>query len=394
MLTFKLMRVFAAIALLLSTVSLAADRDCSPVNLYENPVDPLWEIPIAQQGPLYVCYALTAAQMIDYYLLSHGMERPEGGSSALWIAYNHKSSGAFPRKLIQWDRRELGYSYMKWAIADAKRNGICGNSAVDPVVSRIKSDARMTDFEFIYLFEQVWMNQDRIDWNDRKSIESFIAELNQEVEGLARAGILSDLIARIAERIRGIPGKNGKSALPYFGETIFGECRENRLLHPSLPEPNTAGIAYASNARILRRIDSALDGDSRQPAGIGYCANIYDEGHQGYKNFDRLELLSGSWMPRALRTLTSGCYQHYSLIVGRRPASDGTCQYLLRNSYGTGFWSKNWECVCARPDQTLYACAYDPAHSQDDAVVGCWVDSQTLASNTFDVEYFESPNTL
>lgn len=394
MLTFGFMRVFVAIALLFSAVSFAADRDCPPVNLYENPADPLWEISILNQGPLYVCYAITAAQMIDYYLLSHGLERPEGGSSALWIAYSHKSSGAFPRRLIQWDRRELSYSYMKWAINDAKRDGICGNGTVDPLIAKIKNDSRLTDYEFLYLFEQVWMNHDRIDWNDRQSVDRFVAELNPEVEGLARGGILTEVVARIAEQIRDIPGVDANSALAYFGETIFGGCREDRRIRPPLPAVKTAGLGYATNARILRRIDAALDGDFRQPAGIGYCANIYDAGHAGYKNFEKLELLSGSWMPRALRTLTSGCYQHYSMIVGRRPDSNGSCQYLLRNSYGTGFWSKNWECVCAKADRTLYSCRYDSTHAQDDHIVGCWIDGKALASNTFDVEYFESQNTL
>ena len=96
-------------------------------------------------------------------------------------------------------------------------------------------------------------------------------------------------------------------------------------------------------------------------------------------------------LPRVLGIATQkSCSPHYSLIVGKRPSSEADhCDYLVRNSYGTGFWTNKYECYCEEKDGSKRNCsAAKDKGNPDLKVLGCWIDGNDLSRVTFDIAHF------
>src|SRR5690606_14945415 len=95
--------------------------------------------------------------------------------------------------------------------------------------------------------------------------------------------------------------------------------------------------------------------------------------------------------PRLLSAInTRSCSAHYSLIVGRRKTGS-SCQYLIRNSHGIGFWTDQWECMCERTDGAsprFEDCRKERIVSGESKVVGCWVDRDDVGGNLYDLMHF------
>lgn len=122
-----------------------------------------------------------------------------------------------------------------------------------------------------------------------------------------------------------------------------------RLVGENQPRYSTERTRAVLDAEFNKGIRKAY------PVGIGYCASILREG-RGFKvkKWDENE-----------------CGRHASLVIGRRkdPKNAGRCQYLIRNSWGTGcgsYYSSDWEC--------------------DGPMGSIWVDADTLGQATHDLQ--------
>jgi hypothetical protein len=126
-----------------------------------------------------------------------------------------------------------------------------------------------------------------------------------------------------------------------------------------------------------------LDARSPAPVGIGYCARIYADDPA----VAALAAKSSRFLPRLAKVLDPNCSAHYSMIVGRRKAANGTCQYLIRNTSGTGFWTKRYGCLCEKANHAGFEnCHYDAKTSpKSDRVVGCWIDEEPILNSLYDV---------
>ena len=80
----------------------------------------------------------------------------------------------------------------------------------------------------------------------------------------------------------------------------------------------------------------------------------------------------GSGVQRRSPSVSPGCDYHASLVIGRRKDPDsGKCQFLVRNSWGTGcdgYRQAGWDCE----------------HGN------IWVDEAALKVNLTEVYYLES----
>ena len=374
-----------------------AHADCSSINLYEDPRSPFLQIPIAEQGPANTCYAHAAAQLADYYLMSHRLaSQPQ--VSEFWVAINHKTTLNSPRHGLHWAPHTLGNSYLYWAIQDLNKNGNCSfeqmKSSLQSLQFDLKIETKLTSDELLFLLELLWPKIGVLKSSDSVGIKNWVNSTSDLRDLNQRLGTkTSEELFHIVKQLLSLSRLNWlKSqhvlAIDFFEKYVFGPCKKQGLRSLGLPAPHSVGLGYESNESLVRTLNQWLELPAKQPVAVGYCAEIYRN--------KKIAPLASTWTPRALKMMTGGCSAHYSLVVGRRPASGaqstGQCEYLIRNSQGEDFWSQHWNCLCqnSKTGQML-ECKYQPSapHPQaDQTVLGCWVKQADLMPWVYDLERF------
>jgi hypothetical protein len=337
---------------------------CKAVNLYENPESPLHQIPIYDQGDLPICYAYTASQLIDYYLIERGLPRSES-VHPFWIAYNHKANAPTLRSIIQWKKNRLGYSYMKWAFQDLRRNGACPAPIVQNQLDR---------------FDGVLPEENKDDVNrtlastevedEEEGEENVVQESQEELEDIKSTSVHEDPVAR------------DKRLFKYLKTNLAPLCRADDRYEVEIPAAKVVVGWFSSNSKVARTLSYYLE--RKNPVGIGYCSNIFRGSPE-----NPISYTYRKGYPRLLRAVKKGCSAHYSVLVGQRPneKSPSQCDYLIRNSYGKGYWSKSKDCICQTSTGEQVACRYSAENpTPPGTVLGCWVGQSLLTSNLFDAE--------
>jgi hypothetical protein len=90
--------------------------------------------------------------------------------------------------------------------------------------------------------------------------------------------------------------------------------------------------------------------------GISYCSALLESGPEWKKNLSQTEDFFRA----------PDCRFHASIVVGKRQ-KNGSCQFLIRNSWGTdcGAYAKNWECEKGQ----------------------IWIDADALLENTRELQF-------
>lgn len=404
---------------------------CGPVNFYERPTDPIAEIPIYQQGETDLCYAYTAAQLTEYYLRKNGSWKTDDHINPLWIAIAYKGGRS---KGIRIKNNELGHGFFHTAFVDMADLGICSPDVFEkalfdfktkfaanhkPRSPRSKFDLPvLSDPDFFYLFEAIWDQRARSDRfytpKTRDEFREYLSAIKQlslrpdfrrisqrafghifashRTDGttisdraMSAQKILQRELRQIHEIVLDVPETwvAKRKKIRYLRDVVFQACTGDALMKPELPEVKSMGLGWASNRRLKAGIDRMLDAVDPQPVGIGYCAKFYSANDTKAKKGARRNGL----LPRGLKAINKNCAPHYSMIVGRRKSpTNGSCQYLVRNTYGRDFWTKRYECLCEKTDGTGFEkCRHTDAVPKSDRVVGCWVDQKPMLNALYDV---------
>lgn len=120
----------------------------------------------------------------------------------------------------------------------------------------------------------------------------------------------------------------------FLSQTFAGACKGHTLEVPSPPPPRSY-YGFREDDLAVRRAGlraplDTLTSSQDLPVGITFCADVLE---------DRKALGVGR------NGRPHNCKSHHSaLVVGKRPASDGTCEYLVRNSFGNSCNAYDWEC--------------------------------------------------
>ena len=415
---------FAVLATLLSLPFSARSDDapCTYRTVYDSPDSPIHDIPIYDQGNTTLCYAYTAAQMTEYYLRKLG-EWPLAGSSSsgssngisnngskehhippLWVAVNYKGS----RKLgIRFRKNNVGNGYIQTALADLGRAGFCDSETYDREISKFKNGISFNDADFLLFFEGFWQRRrNRPDEGYAEAIRNLLKnrvygntvkemmghEISEEDEMSSQEipgdmtpeippGIYLDL-KQIFETVSEVPFSmiQKKEKMDYLKDVVLASCKGDQISPANLPKRKAFGLGFGSNSKLKRLIDEKLNLAESEPIGIGYCSRVYSSKPGG-------AVKRKAFLPRFLRLLNDGaCGAHYSMVVGRRPAAGGSCEYLVRNTAGKGFWSKNRDCLCEKKNGAGYEnCRFSSESKTSDRVVGCWVGEEPLLNSTYDL---------
>jgi hypothetical protein len=403
---------------------------CDSVNLYEKSDNPLHKIPIYDQDGDGLCYAYTASQLIDYHNIKKNPDHKL--SSAVWIAFAHKyknlkilkkffNNMTHPRRVFGVSQKEeLGYSDINIALSDIRSVGICDIDILQKSISKFRTSDKITEDEFLYLFNLVFQElAEKLNKNPRleeeekklifeKALNKLILERKSDildsedekktVHNLNQLRVSPELYCdstanpsaealQLYKQVMSMFSYDKKNKqLDLLAESVFIDCfKEGAIKKVEIPKTQHIGEFYASNEKILNAIDNSLD-EKKSPAALGYCAKLLSAPDQQ----SPVKMNSGL-SPRVAKFVKKenikNCSPHYSLVVGRRK-KENTCQYMIRNSYGSHFWNETLDCLCEK-DGKQFECNYKTHGDQDLKVLGCWINGQNLSDGTFSVTTFK-----
>ena len=324
---------------------------CEEVNLYETHAN-LNQLPIQNQGTLNTCYAQTLSTI--YNLENSNPVDP------FWIAFVHKIDG------LHWKPRKLDYSMLSLAYGDLQKSGACDVSLVNEAYRKLKNGVNYSNNQLFYLLAEYFKN---------KNIDDLIEELPEKTlndyEVPWKKADLEKILNPIAESAR------KKSLFIWLRENVFQSCREN--LSVSFPEPlSSFGRGKETNDTLALMVEEILK--ENKAVAAGFCGKVFT-------NTD----LRIKASPRLLKSIHAKCGAHYVTLVGSRK-NGGSCEYLVRNSLGTGSWAhQDYTCYCK--DKRLNKnrdCHKSELANPNLSVLGCWIDREALLTNTFDLSYLNS----
>lgn len=389
-------------SLVLGTASAARAEDpsaeCTYRNLYEEHSSPLHEIPIYDQRESGLCYAYTTSQLTEFYLRKTRQWNTDAHVDPLWVAIAYKGGHTRGIRILG---NQLDGGFFNTAFRDLEALGICDPAVLESSITDYKQGSKLDNPDFFLIFEMIWdLRAKRADLfpADAPNFSAILKELAKIAEfrtirdridaqsryGRDTAAQFERDMQSLVQIIAKVPAANVAKSLKikYLRNVVLGACRGKSLLKPELPDAITMGLGWESNRVLKNGMDRMLDAPETLPVGIGYCWNIFEDDPTLRQAAERRNGI----FPRILKAVIPSCGAHYSVVVGRRKALGGSCQYLIRNTYGQDFWTKRYECLCEKSPGRYENCRYDPKTSpKSDSVVGCWIDEKPLLNSLYDV---------
>lgn len=331
-------------------------QDCASLNLLTAKDSPFNKLPVYDQDGIGICYAYTASQLADYYLIQNGGER---SVHPLWGAL----------KLSEADKKStISIGHTDLALKQIIKKGNCHYNKISGTLSEWASKANIRESDVISLIE-IFASKLKVQ-QDAKS--SPLAE--DEVEDVINAALNG-------QKNYCSPGATLEQLIPELKSLSVMSSREmlSQLILPACQKPEKIklpGVAYyskKSGQENLRELKKQLI-NRATPVSINYCSEVL------YK-----PAFSGGDRTR--------CSMHASLIVGMRK-DENKCQLLLRNTWGTGFGTHtdNWKCLCKKRDtgEMVDDCTASTHNNGMYTVEACWIDSDAIERNIDSLSYLKT----
>ncbi len=279
-----LFEIFVAVFLFFSTAS-AVTSSCSEVNLSQNLG--IAEIPRWSQGSTKLCYAFSAATLIDNYRFTHGDKDFQHITSPLLLAF--KTISTF---------QERGSSVkggkIEHAFAAARQFGSCSAKIISDKLGSYTIDTLLNELGSLH--------KD----SDSERIFKFLKNSGAKISDLPT---ISDIEKNIL-----------LSKDEFIARTLLGFCTERKNLD-YLPALKLLFQPHVTSVQILERIQNLLT--SQIPLGVNFCSNVVTD--RNYKG----SMHGTQWYCR-------GQLNHSALIVGRK-MHRGQCQFKIQDSGCKGY---------------------------------------------------------
>ena len=166
------------------------------------------------------------------------------------------------------------------------------------------------------------------------------------------------------------------------------------MLFRSVSQSRYTQEEFGTDDQMMREINRVLD--SGRPAGVSLCAEALRGGngiHHPFRGYSPP-------LKRGSNANVIQCSSHAVLATAKR-LQNGTCQVLIRNSWGSDWRPEGLSCACKTPTRYFPDCPrvselpnHVPAGSKLSDVsrdfdrrvyVGCWISQSKLAPNVKDV---------
>ena len=394
---------------------------CEDFNLYtdiEN--SPLLEIPIEDQGEFGICYAISAAHMVNYYQMKSGKQKC-GQLGSTWVVNSYKATNPYD---VIWDAGfSLEAGYITNAIDSLKTMGICSEKTVKRNIQKAAEQADLSENQMIELIDKVYYNyyanlsenfftdstyQDLLKDSIEQSLKKIrLADL--EIEDLKVAQFSLPKKDLYNQAIKALKEKN-RSELASLQKKLKEhedlraatqkenkqirenktECELNQLLE--VFNPLLAGNAYTPNTMLSLLLKGCEEKENLCFENIpNTSVSPVDNGHKKFQNALEHLLSKDSPYPVGIG-FDSSLFEpdhlderpHAALLVGKRKKY-GECQYLLRNSWGVDWRPTSSEgCLCRLGDE-IKDCSEFEENNPEAQNLGCWLKGRDLANYTYDL---------
>lgn len=356
------MKIFA----ILLTVSTHLFALCYETNNFKsNPK--LIDLEIVNQGDMSTCYAHTLSSLYNTDIAKADSEKIH----PYWIAYKHKD------RIIHWSPKNMDFSLLSWAWSDMLKHSVCDYETAQSLIDSLKKQVPYSDDQLFYLFKTFFkakrFKNIRRSRSYKKSLDKTLSLLLENSSGFERAWLAED-IKKIFDPLRSKIGSKG--LFKFLRKKVFNKCKDS-LISVSGRLINTARKKESNNKVLASMINVLKEGKS---LSIGYCSRpVIKLDPRTSKDIDS--------KLRIFKAFANGCSAHYSMVVGSR-LFENKCELLVRNSYGKDFWAhESNECLCEDLENGRQFNCKKP-QSQGYRVLGCWIKSEKLLNNTFDLSYF------
>ncbi len=339
---------------------------CAPLNLVTQPNSPFNRVPVTDQDGVGLCYAYAGAQLMNYQLVRQGKE-PSVHQLYLGMEFTRYTRG------------NIEYGNTQQAISHLLDNRNCPAPRVREALASLVQKAGSRE----------------------EDVYGFIIKVSERLVELQRqktqtAGAWRPVPLSEAEVTRILTQTNTEFA-PYCHpgtrlEQIFPEIRALGVMAPEnvlhgilspfcqqrerLRLPTPRGWRFRSTEESTTAISDTI-AQGQSPVAVSFCSRaLYQANYVG--------------LNRTSMGLASDCGLHESLVVGRRPAG-ASCEFLLRNSWGTGFGrhTETSKCLCKhrRTGAFVDDCTNATHNNGEYTVEACWISAGALGANAVEMTW-------
>lgn len=355
--------MFKGIGLLVFLLAISnsfAKSNCEEINFYDDPFSPLHQMDVCDQGPLGVCYATSAAQLINYQL-----GRQKGSKAAaqvavhpLWIAYLYKQ-----------DEKGFSSGLTDKSANIIRRHGICPAPVVEKSIKDFVGNAWMNGYQLFCLIEKF-----ETEWKGEKEARQAFQSAHRKCMGWSYFN--EDIYDKVIDLVTDNKGNIQKPSAFKMAKNIFNSCYTPGVIQKKNIQRLDAECEWCTDSEIKEKVSEFLKKDKM--VGVDYCARVLDN-----KNYSGLSSGRNAYfqlLPRGSKVVDPNkCGNHASVLVGQKKINN-KCHYLLRNSWGNRKYQQWPNCVCEEYDGTTVDCQYGKPPYK---AVSCWVGADELAKNTY-----------
>lgn len=317
--TFRRAPILLIAVLCLFTVKAAEANQCdTPIDLR---ADVLPGVSSGDQGNTYACGFFAASTLLDSY--HRGLGSIDPVALAIDLAADRDLPIWMPLQLttdpLSDVRGRTGASICD-IIRYARRAGVCETG--DPRVEsrefmKTRSNQAMAIYKLILSF---YRSPSATEKNDLAQITKKIGLIVSATEGETKPHKISQIIL-----------ENRHHPYRAIQKIFYPRCtnEESRRRFDDLPKCEPSWYLAAHSETISNAIQDRLAAPQALPVSVLHCFQVLREGRAFQKS----------------RIWSADCIRHYSTVIGRRN-NEGTCQFLIRNSYdslGRKGVSPDWE---------------------------------------------------
>lgn len=360
-------------------------QECKPMNLITEKDSPFKDqLPVYDQDGMGICYAYSAAQILNYQLIKR---REHERVHPLWALHNslnnqdagnvHEVWAAYQYADAQKDPFLGGGGVLRTLKATRGEN--CQSGVVSETLKEYSKKADMSEIELVALIENYATKLKSVRDLKQKT-DPAATLLPTEVADVVKSTIDDrkktckcnpkwDELSQFLESLASV------SSTEMFANLLLPACRNSKPIK-RIGKPG--GIILYKEAEAASVIDKKLD-DVASPVAIAYCANVL-----------RNPAYAGVVRSEKQIKLGEGCSGHASILVGKKKIGE-SCHFLLRNTWGPGFSNstKPWKCLCKNKTDGSYVddCTNETHNNGNFTVEGCWIPGDAIAKNTVDIAY-------
>ena len=405
---------------------------CAPYDLRKDHGAPYAELPILEQGNYSFCAAFSVESFVDGWIQSHLPNPPAPGTPEHRALRRHVTS-PFLTQLQEFRDKgveELRHhqppgdaTTIRSLIDQVRVHGSCDHLAIFGRNPKAPGQPRSSRDQ-----EKILAALGR-SWSSSMSFLRDRALLHQKIDqGMSLGQILYEGLSPPARDLQAcllvnglqeddIPGghlvrdtnptlmrllfnpnpSSGRDTEVDFLLGFFEEACREKTLHVELPPVRRKGFSPNESLEAVDYLQELMDRPEKDPVHVSFCGKVLEQARpfKAYLPGDRSICgdpkkpepePDGQWVldpgtrhrrylpppPRdrapVLKTGVGGT--HGAVIIGRRRQADGSCQVLLRGSWGAGcgsYFVPGWNCEKGN----------------------VWIDIRDLAENTYEVHTFE-----